>query len=125
MVGQGLAGMVEQDNKRQEDAHPHTAPTNEESKVSYKRIVPEQATVNRGVISKKDQETLNYFQSLRQSFTESELLQVLEIIDVLSHQKESIASMLELLKEESEGQEDNSEEMEEGRFNSSNIQNTI
>ena len=51
-------------------------------------------------ISKEDQQTLDYFNSLKQAFTESELLQVLDIISALSQDKESIPAAFDLLEDE-------------------------
>ena len=58
-------------------------------------------------VSKEDKETLDYFNSLREAFTETELLQVLEIISTLSYTKHCIPSVLDLLKEEGEGETEN------------------
>ncbi|RYZ27115.1 MAG: hypothetical protein EOO10_13680 [Chitinophagaceae bacterium] len=107
MIGQGLAGIVEQDNKRLEDAVLHSSKAIEERKVSFKRVMnDDEKTSPKSSISKEDQETLHYFQTLRQTFNDEEMIQVLEIISVLSYQKESIASVLELLKEESSEEEE-------------------
>lgn len=99
LVGQGLAGVVEQDNKRLEDTALNSPSAIEERNVTFKRMSneDEKQRSHKASISKEDQETLAYFQSLRQAFTESELLQVLDIISVLSQEKESIASVLDLL----------------------------
>lgn len=106
LLGQGLAGVVEQDNKRLEDAVLSSPSEIEERNVTFKRVLKDeekQPPSNSG-ISKEDVETLAYFQSLRQAFTESELLQVLDIISALSQDKESIGAVLDLL--QSEGAED-------------------
>lgn len=108
MIGQGLAGVIEQDNKRLEDAAINSPKAIEERKVSFKRVVEDdekQPTVTNGV-SKEDQETLAYFQSLRQAFTESELLQVLDIISSLSQDKDSIATVVDLLGGEDDADEE-------------------
>lgn len=104
IVGQGLAGVVEQDNKRLEDATLNSASAIEERNVTFKRVLSEDGKQSsfKDSISKEDQETLSYFQSLREAFTETELLQVLKIISVLSQDKESIAAVLNLLQSESE-----------------------
>lgn len=101
LVGQGLAGAVEQDNKRLEGVS-QTPSLGEEAKVSFKRVRSDEPPTSKESISEEDKQTLDYFQSVRQAFTEPELIQVLEIIAVLSNQKESIPSVLELLKEEGE-----------------------
>lgn len=101
LLGQGLAGVVEQDNKRQEEAVLNSSSAIEERNVTFKRVVlNDNQSAAKGNISKEDEETLAYFQSLRQAFSETELLQVLEIIAILSNQKESISSVQELLGDE-------------------------
>lgn len=101
LVGQGLAGVVEQDNKRLEGAA-QTPPMSQEANVSFKRVRSDEPASCKDNVSDEDKQTLEYFQSVRQAFTEPELIQVLDIIAVLSNQKESIPSVLELLKEEAE-----------------------
>ena len=56
----------------------------EEGNLTFKRVVNEgeKQTPVTAAISKEDQETLAYFQSLRQAFTGSELLQVLEVSEI-------------------------------------------
>lgn len=107
LVGQGLAGVVEQDNKRLEDTALNSPSAIEERNVSFKRMSSdeEKQMPPKASISKEDQETLAYFQSLRHAFTESELLQVLDIISALSQDKESIASVLDLLQGDEEDEE--------------------
>jgi len=84
LVGQGLAGVVEQDNKRLEDTAMNSPKAVEERNATFKRVVNEgeKQTPVTAAISKEDQETLAYFQSLRQAFTGSELLQVLEVSEI-------------------------------------------
>lgn len=101
MIGQGLAGVVEQDNKRLEESALNSLSAIEERNLTFKRVVgDDEKTASKDTISKEDQETLAYFQSLREAFTEGELLKVLDIISALSQDKESIATVLELLGEE-------------------------
>ncbi len=107
LVGQGLAGVVEQDNKRLEDAIANSPQAIEERQVTFKKMFESEKPTSGNTISKEDQETLDYFNSLRQAFTEPELLQVLEIISTLSYTKECIPSVLDLLKEEGEGETEN------------------
>ena len=104
LVGQGLAGVLEQDNKRLEDATLNSASAIEERNVTFKRVLSEDGKQSslKDSISREDQETLAYFHSLREAFTESELLQVLKIVGVLSQDKESIAAVLDLLQGEVE-----------------------
>lgn len=106
LVGQGLAGVIEQDNKRLEQAAQNSPQAVEERKATFQKVEETPtASFRPSSISYEDRETLNYFKSLKQSFTEPELLQVFQIIGALSYDKESISSVLELLKEE--GYEEN------------------
>lgn len=109
LVGQGLAGVVEQDNKRLEDPALNSPSAVEERNVTFKRMAndEEKPASPKVDMSKEDQETLVYFQSLRQAFTESKLLQMLDIISALSQDKESITAVLDLL-----GDGDSEEETE-------------
>lgn len=102
LVGQGLAGVVEQDNKRLEEAVSNSPRAIEERQVTFKKMYDSEKPTSGNTISKEDHETLDYFNSLRQAFTETELLQVLEIISTLSYTKECIPAVLDLLKEEGE-----------------------
>lgn len=107
LVGQGLAGVVEQDNKRLEDTALNSPSAIQERKVTFKRVVnDDEKPSSKGTISKEDHETLGYFQTLRETFSGEEMVQVLEIIGVLSYQKESIPSVLELLKDEDDEEEE-------------------
>lgn len=102
LVGQGLAGVVEQDNKRLEESIANSPQAVEERRVTFKKVHENERPISSETVSKEDQETLDYFNSLRQAFTETELLQVLEIINTLSYTKDCIPSVLDLLKEEGE-----------------------
>jgi hypothetical protein len=113
LVGQGLAGVVEQDNKRLEGAIANSPQAIEERQVTFKKMHESEKPLSGNIISKEDQETLDYFKSLRQAFTEPELLQVLEIINTLSYTKECIPSVLDLLKEEDEGETENAQTTDE------------
>jgi len=102
LLGQGLAGVVQQDNKRLEESALNSPSAFEERSVTFKRVVGDEETSSAkgAAISKEDGETLAYFQSLREAFTESELLKVLDIISALSQDKESIEAVLHLLGDE-------------------------
>ena len=113
LVGQGLAGVIEQDNKRLEQKAQNSSATIAEGKVTVqKEEETPTASFKPASLSDEDRQTLNYFNSLREAFTETELAQIFQIIGALSYDKESIPSVLELLKEEddnyenSEGQDD-------------------
>lgn len=101
LVGQGLAGVVEQDNKRLEESALNSPRAVEERSVTFKRVVNDDEKLpTKSSISKEDRQTLDYFNSLKQAFTESELLQVLDIISALSQDKESIPAVFDLLGDE-------------------------
>jgi len=107
LVGAGLAGIVEQDNKRLEETAQNSTQAIEERKVSFQKVPEKDKSSSYTAISKEDQGTLDYFKQLRQAFTEEELLQVIDIINALSYNKENIASVLELLEEDDEKEDDN------------------
>ena len=130
MIGQGLAGVVEQDNKRL-DASLQNPPQSDqyESKVVFKRVKDspeEEAAVReamlRPALSKEDEQALNYFKSLQAHFTEPELAQLFEIIGRLSHDKENLTDVLELLRDE--GDEENDEPQTSNADDSSNQHST-
>lgn len=112
LVGQGLAGVIEQDNKRLEQKAQNSATTAEGKVTVQKEEESPTASFKPSSFSDEDRQTLNYFNSLREAFTETELAQIFQIIGALSYDKESIPSVLELLKEESDDDE-NSEEQED------------
>jgi hypothetical protein len=112
LVGQGLAGVIEQDNKRLEQKAQNSLTTATEGKVTVqKEEEAPTASFKPSSFSDEDRQTLNYFNSLREAFTETELAQVFQIIGALSYDKESIPSVLELLKEESD--DESSEEQDD------------
>jgi hypothetical protein len=102
LVGQGLAGVIEQDNKRLEQAAQNSPQAIEEREVTFQKLPGSAKASYSTAISKEDQGTLDYFKSLKQAFTEPELLKIFQIIGALSCDKESIPSVLELLEEESD-----------------------
>jgi hypothetical protein len=102
MIGQGLAGAVEEDNKRLEDNYLNFPKAIDERAVTFTKVAGEEGASFKlkEAVSAEDQQTLDYFNSLRQAFTENELLHVLDIIAILSNDKDSISSVLELLQDE-------------------------
>lgn len=114
MIGQGLAGVIEEDNKRWGSPVQNSPTPNQfESNVTFKKVSnPEtdqaavRETLFKSALTKEDEQTLNYFTSLRTHFTESELDQLFEIIGRLSHDKENLSDVLELLRDESEEGDD-------------------
>ena len=118
LVGQGLAGIVDQDNKRLEETSQNLPQSIEERNASFRKITKEEEELRSKVsLSKEDKETLKYFKTLQQAFSQTELLQVLEIISALSCDKQNISAVLELLSEE------NAEENEE-QLNADNDSNS-
>jgi len=122
LVGQGLAGIVEQDNKRLEETAQNSLQAIEERNASFKRKTEDEVMPPKNSLSKEDQETLNYFKTLRQTFSEKELVQIFEIICALSYDKESIQTVLELLSEEDE-KENEEPSNQDNEVNSSEISN--
>ena len=110
MIGQGLAGVIEQDNRRIESSIQNPVPQDQyESKVVFKKVAdspeeeaPVREALLRPALSKEDEQALNYFKSLQTHFTEPELSQLFEIIGRLSHDKENLSDVLDLLRDEDE-----------------------
>ena len=92
MIGQGLAGVVEQDNRRLE----HKA-ENEESKVlerqaSFQKVAKEETTQ-----SEDEKQILGYHRKLQQTFSQEELATILQIIALFSQEKENITTVYQML----------------------------
>jgi hypothetical protein len=104
MIGQGLAGVIDQDNKRLEDTQASSSQATEERRVIFKRVKSEdeESIKSKQTFSEEGLQTLDYFKSLRQIFGDEGLAKVLEIIGLLSEDKESLDAVLELLKEDNE-----------------------
>jgi hypothetical protein len=119
LVGQGLAGVIEQDNKRLEQKAQDSA-TTAEGKVTVQKEEAPTASFKPSSFSDEDRQALNYLNSLREAFTEAELTQIFQIIGALSYDKESIPSVLELLKEENDDGEnsDGSDDTDNSKVNS-------
>ncbi len=127
MIGQGLAGVIEEDNKRLESSlqNPQLA-SSYESKVSFKKVndsPEEEASIREALLkpslSKEDEQTLHYFKSLQAHFTEPELAQLFEIIGRLSQDKKNLPEVLDLLREEGEEDEESSVNADNGSTQSS------
>lgn len=100
LVGEGLAGLVEQDNRRLHDPNASSTQAPDKSKAGFEKVNEGDKSATGYQVSKEDQEMLGYFNSLRQAFTQKELLQVFEIIGMLSYSKDDITHVLGYLKGE-------------------------
>lgn len=102
IIGQGLAGVIEQDNKRLEQKASSEA--NEqlsESGASFRKISEEEMNW-RNQFTEEDKKTLEYHKNLQLVFTSKELTTINQIIALFSQDKENIDVVYEMLTEESE-----------------------
>jgi hypothetical protein len=117
LVGQGLAGVVEKDNRRLEEQVRSHASSIEQGQATFRKTTFESNSHPlKSFLSKEEQETLEYFNELKRTFSETELLQVLEIIGMLSSCKENINSVLDLLSDnekEVENRENKEQDVDE------------
>jgi len=108
IIGQGLAGVIEQDNKRieQDAANAGNSQANE-PQVSFRKISEEERTKS-NAFSDDDKKILEYHKNLQIIFTPMELTTINQIIALFSQDKENIETVYEMLTEE--GEEESSEE---------------
>ncbi len=100
LIGQGLAGVVEQDNKRIEDKV-----ENAESKVEERQVTFQKAHKHEIHLSDEEKKLIAYYKKLQETFTEKELTTIIRIIGLFSMEKENIQTVYEMLTEEIEKQE--------------------
>lgn len=106
IIGQGLAGVVELDNKRLEQDAANGG-NREESHVSFKKVSEEEMN-SRNQFTEADKKILEYHKNLQIVFTPAELTTINQIIALFSQDKENIDVVYEILTEES-GEETNEE----------------
>jgi hypothetical protein len=99
IIGQGLAGVIEQDNKRLEQDAANG--NREESQVSFKKVSEEEMN-SRNQFTEADKKILEYHKNLQIVFTPTELTTINQIISLFSQDKENIDVVYEMLTEESE-----------------------
>jgi hypothetical protein len=87
----GLAGIIEKDNER------IGQPVQPDSQVSFKRKDSGTPALNQ-----QEKEFVDLFNELQRHFSDSEMGQVMEILDALSQDKSILTSVLELVKDEEE-----------------------
>ncbi len=98
LIGQGLAGVVEHDNRKLADKLENTESKTEEGHASYQKIY----NAERNGISEEEKKVIAYYQKLQQTFTKEELTTIVQIIGLFSMEKENIQTVYEMLTEESE-----------------------
>jgi len=98
LIGQGLAGVVEHDNKRLEDKIENAESKTEERHASFQKA----HNVEKNVISEEEKKLIAYYQKLQQTFTKEELTTIIQIIGLFSMEKQNIQTVYEMLTEESE-----------------------
>ncbi len=94
----GLAGIIEQDNLRLDNDTQKATP---ETEVSFKK---KETVVAQPVLSEQEQAFVNLFKELEKQFTEDELGLVMEVLDELSKDKTQLQTVLELLQDNNEEQ---------------------
>lgn len=92
VIGQGLAGVVEQDNRRLE----HIL-ENEESKVQERQVSFQRMTKEEAVQTEDDKKILDYHRSLQKAFSQEELATIIQIIALFSEEKENIETVYQML----------------------------
>ena len=92
----GLAGIIEKDNK-------HIEAPQENAEVSFKK---KEDVVNEPALSAAEKKFLELFHELQKFFDESEIGQVIEILDALSKDKTQLQPVLELVQEATANEEE-------------------
>ena len=108
LIGQGLAGVVEQDNKRIEDKVENAESKVEERHVTFQKVNKNESSL----LNEEEKKLITYYNKLQQTFTKEELATIIQIIGLFSTEKENIQTVYEMLTEETEN-----EEMEEKSIN--------
>lgn len=102
IIGQGLAGVIEQDNKRlEQNMENDKSEQTSETGASFRKISEEEMNW-RGQLTEEDRKTLEYHKNLQLVFTSKELTTINQIIALFSQDKDNIDVVYEMLTEESE-----------------------
>lgn len=104
LVGQGLAGVVQEDNKRQEAPSTTGQTQVQESKSSFEKVAKEESRR-----SEDEQKILAYHQRLHETFSYEELDIIFKIIRLFSEEKSNIHEVYKWLQDEED------DETEEGK----------
>lgn len=110
IIGQGLAGVIEQDNKRLEQKASSESNEQTETGASFRKISEEEMNA-RNLFTEDDKKILEYHKNLQIVFTPKELTAINQIIALFSQDKENIETVYEMLTEE-EGEEDANQDSE-------------
>lgn len=95
----GLAGLIEKDNNREETPQ-------ENAEVSFKKKeTASTTTANVPVLTDEEKQFIALFRELEKLFTQDEMGQVMQILDVLSKDKSQLQPVAELLSEGEEEEE--------------------
>jgi hypothetical protein len=101
LIGQGLAGVIEQDNKRQEqDTANGGNNEKQEPQVSYKKVSEEEMN-SRDLFTEDEKKILAYHKNLQAVFTPMQLATITQIIALFSQEKQNIDVVYEILTEDS------------------------
>jgi hypothetical protein len=95
VLGEQLAGIIEDDNKK--TIAPHSP--SPDTEVNFKK---KESTENPSPVSEGDKELLGLIKEIQMQFNENEFGQVIEILDLLSKDKSNLPTVIELLQQESE-----------------------
>lgn len=85
----GLAGIIENDNKRSAESKPET---NSETEVSFKKKESTESS-----LSEEEKMFMDFFKEMRSHFNEDEMGLVFEILDSLSKDKSQLPTVVDLL----------------------------
>jgi hypothetical protein len=111
VIGQGLAGVIEQDNKRlEQDAANGGNNETHEPQVSFRKVSEEEMN-SKNLFTDDEKKILAYHKNLQTVFTPMELGTITQIIALFSQDKENIETVYEMLTEDGEeetGEEDTS-----------------
>lgn len=102
IIGQGLSGVIEQDNKRlEQDAANTSSKESQEPHVSFRKV-SEEEMISRDLFTDDEKKILVYHKNLQAVFTPTELATITQIIALFSQDKENIETVYEMLTDESE-----------------------
>ena len=101
LIGQGLAGVVEHDNKRLEDKIENAELKTEERHASFKKV----DNCEKSIMREEEKKLIAYYKKLQQTFTQEELTIIIQIIGLFSMEKENIQTVYEMLTEITEKEE--------------------
>lgn len=108
MIGQGLAGIVEQDNKRLELQSANGAEPSSESQIRFTKQTDTPGQDQ--LLSDEERKIHSYYKWLQKTFSSEELSTIVQIVALLSQNKENIEPVYEMLTEELKEEADDQNE---------------